>query len=530
MTFSHLGGALALSLLAASAQAAPVVLTVQAPAAAPAPVSGRLLVFAAPLAPGAAKPAEVDAGSFNARDTAVAAQDVAGLAPGASVTVDADVRAFPSAFSALKPGRYAVQAVLDGGEPYNYAGRGAGDLVSEVAEVQWPGAAPVLHLGAPLPGRDPKTPNPRAPEVVRASYPQAAGDIRELDFTSPALSRFHGRDVHVRGWVLLPPGYGAGGARFPTVYWTHGFGGGLGGAYDAAVARWRDMKAGAIPPMIWVFLDESGPTGTHEFADSVNNGPWGQALTAELIPQLERTYRMDAKPSGRFLTGHSSGGWATLWLQVRYPKLFGGSWPTAPDPSDFHDFTGVDAYAPNANVYRRPDGSPAPLIRAGGKVVATLEDFSRLEDVIGPIGGQQSSFDWVFSPRGVDGRPQQMFDRATGRVDPQVLAYWREHYDVAHIVERDARRLKRDLDGKIHLIVGGADTFYLDQAARLLEATMKRVGIGASFRYVPGRTHGDLYGIGADRQGLTKVIAWEMYKVARPGAKPPADLPRVPAS
>ncbi len=530
MRLLQIAGGLALLLSAGQAIAATVTLTVQAPASAAAPLSGRVLVFAKALAAGEAKPAEVDAGSFDARETAVAAQQVTGLAPGASVTVDADVQAFPSAFSALKPGRYAVQAVLDQGAPYNYAGRGAGDLVTEVAEVTLPGAGPALHLGAPLPARDPKAPNPRAPEAIKASYPQAAADIRELDFVSPALTRFWGRDTHVRGWVLLPPGYGQGGARFPTVYWTHGYGGGLAGAYDGAVARWRDMKAGAIPPMIWVFLDESGPTGTHEFADSVNNGPWGQALTAELIPQLERTYRMDARRSGRLLTGHSSGGWATLWLQVRYPKLFGGAWPTSPDSSDFHDFTGVDIYRPNADAYRKPDGAPGPLIRDKGRVLATFEDFARLEAVIGPYGGQISSFDWVFSPRGEDGRPQPLFDRATGRIDPAVVAYWRERYDIAHIVERDAARLKPDLDGKVHLIVGTADTFYLDQSARLLEAAMTRAGVRASFRYVPGRTHGDLYGIGADRQGLTKVIAWEMYGVARPGAKPPADLPAVPVT
>ncbi len=94
--------------------------------------------------------------------------------------------------------------------------------------------------------------------------------------------------------------------------------------------------------MIWVFLDESSATGTHEFADSVNNGPWGQALTTELIPYLESHYRMDADVQGRFLNGHSSGGWATLWLQTRYPKIFGGTWSTSPDPSDFHDFTGAE--------------------------------------------------------------------------------------------------------------------------------------------------------------------------------------------
>ena len=124
--------------------------------------------------------------------------------------------------------------------------------------------------------------------------------------------------------------------------------------------------------MIWVMLNESFSTGTVEFADSVNNGPWGFALTRELIPNLERQYRMDARPNGRFLTGHSSGGWATLWLQVAYPTIFGGTWSTAPDPSDFHNFTGPDIYAPHANVYRHPDGSPWMLMRMDRRDVVSL--------------------------------------------------------------------------------------------------------------------------------------------------------------
>ena len=122
-----------------------------------------------------------------------------------------------------------------------------------------------------------------------------------------------------------------------------------------------------------------------------------------------------------------------------------------------------------------------------------------------------------------------MFDRATGIVDPAVAAYWRDHYDVANLVQRDWPTLRPDLDGKIHLVVGTADTFYLDGAAHRLEGVFRRRGAHESFRFVPGRTHGDLYRIGDDRQGLTRVIAWEMYAVARPGAARPADLPKVPA-
>jgi pimeloyl-ACP methyl ester carboxylesterase len=233
---------------------------------------------------------------------------------------------------------------------------------------------------------------------------------------------------------------------------------------------------------------------------------------------------MDAKPSGRFLQGHSSGGWATLWLQTRYPKIFGGTWSTSPDPSDFHDFTGVDLYAPHANVYRKPDGTAYPLVRDKGKVLATFQQFAQLERVLGPYGGQMASFDWVFSPKGKDGRPEPMFDRDTGDVDPAVVAYWREHYDIAHRLQQHWPELKPELDGKIHLYVGTADTFYLDGAAHKLKAVLDGLHAKSDIRFIPDRTHFDLYAVGKDRQGLLKEISWQMYAVARPHSalKPPA--------
>jgi hypothetical protein len=266
-------------------------------------------------------------------------------------------------------------------------------------------------------------------------------------------------------------------------------------------------------------LDESLATGTHEFADSVNNGPWGAALTTEFIPWIESKYRMDAKGSGRFLEGHSSGGWATLQLQVNYPKIFGGTWSTSPDPSDFHSFSQIDLYAPHANLYRKPDGSAYPIVRDHEKVLGTMEEFARQERVLGDYGGQLASFEWVFSPRGADGRPLQMFNRDTGNVDPVVVSYWHDHYDLANIVATDWAARGKDLHGKIHLIVGTADTFYLDGAAHKFEAVLKGLNADPHFTYIDNRTHFDLYKEGDDRMALFDKITSEMYAVARPDKK-----------
>jgi len=487
--------------------------------------SGRLLLFAAPAAVAreAAKDGkveEVDTNPFQPKAVSVAAREVNWIAPGQSVDLDTDGEAFPTGFSSLPPGDYLVQAVLDVGHDYNYSGRHGGDLVSEVTPVKLTagGALPVLKLTRTVPARDPWQLPPTMPQAVRDALPEARQHAHAEVLESAALTAFAGHPLSIRAWVVTPPGYDPNGkTRYPTVFVTHGFGGGFDRFAGTIAYVWTAMSNKTMPPMIWVLLDESGPTGTHEFADSVNNGPWGQALTTEYIPWLEGRYKMDAKVGGRFLNGHSSGGWATLWLQTRYPKVFGGTWSTSPDPSDFHDFTGIDLYAANANAYKRADGTAFPLIRDKGQVIASFDTFAHLERVLGAYGGQLASFEWVFSPRGKDGRPQPMFNRDTGVIDPAVVAYWRDHYDIAQRLRTHWPELKPDLDGKIHLIVGTADTFYLDGSAKLLKDTLDGLHAKSDIRFLPGKTHFDLYMEGDDRNAMLKKIAWEMYGVARPG-------------
>jgi S-formylglutathione hydrolase FrmB len=489
------------------------------------PTSGRLLIFAtlASSAKQAAKDGkvtDVDTNPFMPSAVSVAAREVTYIAPGASVDIDADGIAYPAAFSSLPAGDYVFQAVLDVDHSYNYTGRHGGDLISDVVPVKIaPGRAlPTLKLTHAVPDNaDPWMLPPNVPQEVRDALPEAQKHAADASMVSPSLSAFWGRAVSIRARVLTPPGYDpAAATRYPVVYYTHGYTGGYNRFGSTMVTVWNAMARKQMPPMIWVFVDQSGPTGTNEFVDSVNNGPWGRALTEELIPSLEQRYRMDGKASGRFLNGHSSGGWATLWLQTHYPKVFGGTWSTSPDPSDFHDFTGVDLYAAQANMYHRADGSAVPLIRDKGKVIASIETFARLERVIGPYGGQFASFEWVFSPRGADGRPEPMFDRDTGNVDPAVVAYWHDHYDIAAQVQKNWPSLKPDLDGKIHLIVGTADTFYLDGSAHKFQAVLDGLHAKSDFRYLDGKTHFDLYVEGEDRNALLKKIAWEMYQVARP--------------
>ena len=485
------------------------------------PVDGRLLIF---LKAGKGDK-EFEVSEFHPGQVWVAAAELHHLTPGATVEFNADELAFPKAFRELPAGDYEVQALLDVNHSYVYSQRNPADWISPVLELShWTpgqGAEPKLVLDHHAePGNMQK-----AVEQL-TSRATASGKAQRVDFESPLLSRFHGRPVQIHAWVILPPGYDPKGSQhYPTAYWTHGFGGGIDYALLQGMSIRKRMDDGKMPPMIWVMLDESIPEGTHEFADSINNGPWGAALTTEMIPYLESHFLMDATTNGRFLNGHSSGGWASLQLEVNYPQVFGGTWSTSPDPSDFHNFIGVDLYAPHANLYHAPDGHPWPLFRDHEKLIATYEEFARMEAVEGDYGGQMASFEWVFSPKGDNGAPMPLYDRVSGDVDPKVVAYWSEHYDLANIVEKHWNERKNLLKGRIHLLVGTADSFYLEQPAHLFEARLERLGAEPHFTYIPNRTHFDLYMVGDDRMGLFDQIATEMYAVARPGLewKKPAE-------
>ncbi len=488
-----------------------------APALGAGPYSGRLLVLLSASTPvhGFLAPGFGD----ETRKTWIAASEIDGVMPGESVSVDSGERAFPAAFSAAPPGDYYAMAMLDVNHSANYEFFSPGNLRMKAVLLKSfePCTAAAVHLMLDL-----RVAAEKAEELPRG--------MERIDFISPVLSRFYGRPIAMRAMVVLPPSaqqkeerrepqgqnqrVPGDVRRFPTVYLVPGF-----GATGRDLRRYygdrirEEMADGSSPEMIYVLLDVSLPTGAHEFADSVNNGPWGEALVRELIPYLESRYPMQAVPEGRFLTGHSSGGWSSLWLQITYPEFFGGTWSTSPDPVDFRHFTGPDIAGakPGSNFYLKANGKPWMLVRMDGKEAESLRDYAQQEQVLGEYGGQMASFEWVFSPRGADGRPMQLFDRATGAINLAVAAAW-EKYDIARILRENWETLGPKLKGKIHVFVGTEDSFHLETSVRLLQQELKRLGSDAEFTYLPGRNHFDLYCCGLGRQ-----IAREMQARAAQG-------------
>jgi hypothetical protein len=449
------------------------------PSVAPQGSSGRLLVFLAD----AAKPREVLNGGFVPGETWIAAKEVEFFATGSTIVFDADQIAYPKPFSQAPAGDHEFMALLDPDHSYSRNAQDGGDLYSAVVTVRGMNPAdsgPIKLLINKLTPMRPK--------------PVDTDSVKLVEFVSPMLTKFWGRPITMRAGVVLPPDYATSAAKkYPAVYNIHGFGGDHTAAWRRGAAISKDVAEGRRFPMVHVFLDASFATGHHVFADSVNNGPWGKALTEELIPHLEKQFRLIPKTSARFLTGHSSGGWSTMWLEVNYPDVFGGTWSTSPDPVDLRKFTGIDATPGSTqNAYRTKDGKPLNLVRMNGKDIASLEQFVKAEQVEGEYGGQYASFEWVWSPKGADGRPMKLFNRETGELDPFVVRAW-EKYDIRKIVETNWGTLGPKLLGKVHLVVGSEDTFHLEEAAIMFCGFLKSKGREDACEVVPGRDHMNLY-------------------------------------
>lgn len=270
----------------------------------PGPVSGRMLIF---MKQGQGdKTVDIEQYSpteFHPESIWLAAKEIRNVQPGESVEVNANDQAFPHPFSQAPAGQWEAQAVLDVEHTYNRSGRLAKDWQSSVVSLA-PGAVSTELI---LTEHSPEGPDDARLRGVLASVKPEVAQL--VGIQSSSLTQFWGKPTAIHAWVILPPNYDANRKEvYPTVYWTSGFSGNMAQDLKTGLRLRKRMDESKMPPMVWVMLDHSVAQGTHEFADSVNNGPWGTALTTEFIPEIEKRYRLDARPNARFLTGKSSGG------------------------------------------------------------------------------------------------------------------------------------------------------------------------------------------------------------------------------
>ncbi|MGH7559694.1 MAG: hypothetical protein ACRENB_01610, partial [Gemmatimonadales bacterium] len=243
---------------------------------------------------------------------------------------------------------------------------------------------------------------------------------------------------------------------------------------------YRDWTGPGFPRVLLIEIQHPTPYYDDSYAvNSANNGPYGDAIMRELIPHIERKYRGIGQGWARFTYGGSTGGWEAMAVQVFYPDEFNGAWVACPDPIDFRAYTIVDLYKDRNAYYldSRWKRTPRPGHRNWlGQVDATLQEMNHRELALGSRGRSGDQWDiWqaVYSPVGPDGYPKPIWDKLTGEIDRSVAEYWREHYDLSHILKRDWKALGPRLRGKLKIYVGDMDNYYLNNAVYLVEEFLR---------------------------------------------------------
>jgi hypothetical protein len=437
--------------------------------------------------------------------------DVDGLAPDKIAVVDAQAYGYPvRSLRDVKPGGYYVQAVLHRYETFHRSDGHTIKLPMDRGEGQHWNIAPGNLYSKPQKitiGADTSFKIILDQEIPPIPAPADTKYIKHIKLQSDLLTKFWGRPMFLGANILVPEGFDEHPeAHYPMAVNEGHFPADFGGfrteppdqnlkpdyserfhiagynriQEEEAYKFYKQWISPGFPRILVVEIQHANPYYDDSYAvNSANLGPYGDAIETELIPYIEKQFRGIGQGWARFLYGGSTGGWESLAVQMFYPDHYNGAFIACPDPIDFRAFTTIDLYKDKNAFYI--EGPNKKVLQPGtrdylGHVMATTQDINHYELALGTKTRSGEQFDiWqaVYGPVGKDGYPQPIFDKETGEIYPDVAAYWREHYDLRYILERDWATLGPKLQGKLHIYCGSADTYFLNDAVYLMEAFLK---------------------------------------------------------
>ncbi len=480
------------------------------------PLDGRLLVILS--ADTTAEP------RFQVRDDAATAQvfgmNVEDWAPGTSLTFAPDF-GYPVAEPAVLPqGEYSVQALLHRYETFTRSDGHTVKLPMDRGEGQQWNRAPGNLLSLPQLAYAPDQPLSLelTERIDTLPTPEDTEWVKHIRIRSELLSAFWGRDMYLGAHVLLPAGFAEHpDVRYPLAIMHGHFPADFGGwrttppdtaamecvdserfgipCYNrveeqAAYALYDTWTSDTFPRVLAIEIQHANPFYDDSYAvNSANVGPYGDAITYELIPYIEERFRGIGEPWARFTYGGSTGGWEAAAVQIFYPDDYNGAYAACPDPIDFRAYTTVDLYA-DTNAYEI--GGPfRKTERPGhrdslGHVQASLRDMNYRELALGNrsrSGQQWDIWQAVYSPVGDDGYPRPIWDKRTGTVDTAVAGHWRDSFDLVHILRRDWATLGPKVRRRLNLYCGDMDNYYLNNAVYLAEDFLRRTDFAGEIAY-----------------------------------------------
>jgi hypothetical protein len=500
---------LLLTTLATPAAAQPFTITHHAPT----PQDGRLILLLATDTSSEPR-TQVDADE-PLKSPAIFGLTIDGLKPGEPAVIGASAFGWPTqSLGRVTPGDYTVQVVLNRYETFHRADGSTVKLPPDEGEGQnWATKPGNLYSRPQRVHIDPAHPHQTAIVLDQTIPPipprQDSEFVRHIRIRSDLLSRFWGRPMYLGAHILLPAGFSTHpNAHYPLMVFH--------GHFPDDISEFRTTKpdpnlkpdysdrfhlAGynriqqreeyefyqkwispKFPRYLVVEIQHANPYYDDSYAvNSANLGPYGDAINHELIPYIEKQFRGLGQGWARFTYGGSTGGWEALATQVFYPDMYNGTFAACPDPIDFHAYTVINLYN-DKNAYALQGQAVTverPAIRNYlGEIFATQRDSNYMELALGDHGRSTGQYDiWqaVFSPEAPDGYPAAIYDKRTGAIDPKIAAYWQDHYDLTHIIARDWKTLGPKLAGKIHIYVGSADTYYLNDAVYAAQSVLEHL-------------------------------------------------------
>jgi len=413
---------------------------------------------------------------------------VADLRPGQSAVIDSHDFGHPLAsLGDLPAGEYWVQAFvnvytkfpradghtvwlhMDHWEGQQWT-RSPGNLYSEPAKMRIdPASSGAIKLVA-----DKSIPN--------IALPADTEYVKHIRFQSATLTKWWGHPIDIGATVLLPKDYDKHpDVRYPVNYIQGHFSTQAPGGFGRGQESDAFWLADNAPRFIYVTLQHPSPYYDDSYGvNSANNGPYGDAIIQELVPAVEAKFRTIREPWARQLSGGSTGGWIALAHQVFYPDFYGGTWASCPDSVDFRYHQIVNIYD-DANAYWKDMGwmrvERPNQRRPDGNIQSMMKDENWFELVVGDrsrSGGQWDIWEATYGPTDADGYPKRIWDKKTGAIDKQVAAYWKEHFDLRHILESRWSTLGPKVTNKLHVYIGENDSYYLDDAVHLLDEFLKK--------------------------------------------------------
>ena len=408
----------------------------------------------------------------------------------------------------IPPGEYYAQALLHKYETFNLKTGHTVNLTMDRGEGQrWHSAPGNYYSKVKKISLDPTkrksvkiTLDQIIPEITP---PIDTKYVKHIKIESKLLSDFWGRPMHLGAHVLLPEGFDDHPeARYPLMIFHGHFPKDFGGfrtsspdpdleqdyserfqleGYNRIVQEheyqfYKDWTSKDFPRVVAIEIQHANPYYDDSYAvNSANLGPYGDAITYELIPYIEKQFRCIGEGWSRFLYGGSTGGWEALAAQVFYPDEYNGCYAACPDPIDFRAYCLVNIYKDENAYFSGP--KHRKVERPGhrnylGQVSASLRQMNYRELALGinsRSGEQWDIWQAVYSPMGPDGYPKPIWDKLTGEIDPEVAVYWKEKYDLRYILKRDWHFLGPKLEGKINIYCGDMDNYYLNNAVYLME-------------------------------------------------------------